>query len=114
MNKVDASKVFKLSFGSSLAIFIAYLFQLQYAMVAGVITLLVVKDTKKETIKGAMGKLLGFVLCIVFSYLCFNFLGYKLLSFSFYILVIISTCFILTIRDVLAMCVVISSHFFLQ
>lgn len=114
MNKVDASKVFKLSFGSSLAIFIANLFQLQYAMVAGVITLLVVKDTKKETIKGAMGKLLGFVLCIVFSYLCFNFLGYKLLSFSFYILVIISTCFILNIRDVIAMCVVISSHFFLQ
>ena len=114
MNKVDASKVFKLSFGSSLAIFIAYLFKLQYAMVAGVITLLVVKDTKKETIKGAMGKLLGFVLCIVFSYLCFNILGYKLLSFSFYILVIISTCFILNIRDVIAMCVVISSHFFLQ
>ena len=55
MNKVDASKVFKLSFGSSLAIFIAYLFKLQYAMVAGVITLLVVKDTKEETIKGAMG-----------------------------------------------------------
>ena len=82
MNKVDASKVFKLSFGSSLAIFIAYLFKLQYAMVAGVITLLVVTDTKKETIKGAMGKLLGFVLCIAFSYLCFNFLGYKLLSFS--------------------------------
>lgn len=75
MNKIDISKILKLSLGSSLAIFIAYFFQLQYAMVAGVITLLVVKDTKKETIKGAMGKLLGFILCTLYSYLCFNFLG---------------------------------------
>ena len=48
LNKIDISKILKLWLGSSLAIFIAYFFQLQYAMVAGVITLLVVKDTKKE------------------------------------------------------------------
>ena len=114
MNKIDISKILKLSLGSSLAIFIAYFFQLQYAMVAGVITLLVVKDTKKETIKGALGKLLGFILCKLYSYLCFNFLGYNLWSFSLYILIIISTCFVLNIRYVIAMCVVISSHYLLQ
>ena len=114
MNKIDISKILKLSLGSSLAIFIAYFFQLQYAMVAGVITLLVVKDTKKETIKGAMGKLLGFILCTLYSYLCFNFLGYNFWSFSLYILIIISTCFVLNIRYVIAMCVVISSHYLLQ
>ena len=114
MNKIDISKILKLSLGSSLAIFIAYFFQLQYAMVAGVITLLVVKDTKKETIKGAMRKLLGFILCTLYSYLCFNFLGYNLWSFSLYILIIISTCFVLNIRYVIAMCVVISSHYLLQ
>lgn len=114
LNKIDISKVLKLWLGSSLAIFIAYFFQLQYAMVAGVITLLVVKDTKKETLKGALGKLLGFILCTIYSYLCFNFLGYSLFSFSIYILIIISTCFILNIRDVIAMCVVISSHYLLQ
>ena len=114
MNKIDISKILKLSLGSSLAIFIAYFFQLQYAMVAGVITLFVVKDTKKETIKGALGKLLGFILCTLYSYLCFNFLGYNLWSFSLYILIIISTCFVLNIRYVIAMCVVISSHYLLQ
>ena len=114
MNKIDISKILKLSLGSSLAIFIAYFFQLQYAMVAGVITLLVVKDTKKETIKGALGKLLGFILCTLYSYLCFNVLGYNLWSFSLYILIIISTCFVLNIRYVIAMCVVISSHYLLQ
>ena len=114
MNKADIFKILKLSLGSSLAIFIASLFNLQYSMVAGVITLLVVKDTKKETLKGAWGKLLGFILCTIYSYILYNFLGYSLLSFSFYILIIISTCFILNIRDVIDMCVVISSHYFLQ
>lgn len=114
LNKTDAFKILKLSLGSSLAIFIASIFNLQYSIVAGVITLLVVKDTKRETVVDAIGKFLGFVICTVYSYLCFNILGFNLYSFSIYILLIISTCFILKIRYVIAMCVVISSHYLLQ
>ena len=114
MNKINALKVIKLSFGSSLAIFIAWMLNLEYSTVAGVITLLTVKNTKKETLKGAMGKIYGFILCTIFSYLCFNVLGYHLYAFALYILIIISICFLLNIQDVIAMCVVISSHYFLQ
>lgn len=114
MNKTDAFKVIKLSLGSILAIVFASLLNLQYSTVAGVITLLVVKDTKKETLKGALSKLFGFILCTVYSYICFNLLGYNLFAFSLYILIIIGTCFALKIRDVIAMCVVISSHYLLQ
>lgn len=114
MNKTDTFKILKLSLGSSLAIFLAYFFNLQYPIVAGVITLLVVKDTKKETLTGALGKLLGFILCTVYSYICFNLLGYNLFAFSLYILIIIGTCFALNIRYVIAMCVVIASHYLLQ
>lgn len=114
MNKTDIVKVLKLSLGSTLAIILASFFKLQYSTVAGVITLLVVKDTKKETLKGALGKLFGFILCTVYSYICFNVLGYNLFAFSLYILIIIGTCFALNIRYVIAMCVVISSHYLLQ
>ena len=114
MNKTNALKVIKLSFGSSLAIFIAWMLNLEYSTVAGVITLLTVKNTKKETLKGTLGKIYGFVLCTIFSYLCFNILGYHLYAFALYILIIISLCFIFKIQDVIAMCVVIASHYFLQ
>ena len=114
MNKIDAFKVIKLSLGSSLAIFIAWLLNLEYSMVAGVIVLLTVKNTKKETLKGAIGKVYGFLLCTIFSYLCFYILGYHLTSFSIFIFIIIFLCFLLKIQDVIAMCVVISSHYFLQ
>ena len=114
MNKTDAFKIIKLSVGSILAIIIASLFKLQYSIVAGVITLLVVKDTKKETLLGALSKLFGFLLCTVYSYICFRIFGYNLFAFSLYILITIWTCFALKIRDVIAMCVVIASHYLLQ
>ncbi len=114
MNKTNTLKVIKLSLGSSLAIFIDWILKLEYSTVAGVITLLTVKNTKKETLKGTLGKIYGFILCNIFSYLCFNILGYHLYAFALYILIIISLCFLLNIQDVIAMCVVISSHYFLQ
>lgn len=114
MNKINLLKVIKLSLGSSIAIFIAWLLDLEYSMVAGVIVLLTVKNTKKETLKGTIGKIYGFLLCTIFSYLCFNILGYNLISFSIFIFIIISICFLLKIQDVIAMCVVIASHYFLQ
>ncbi len=114
MNKTDAIKVIKLSFGSILAIIIASLFNLQYSIVAGVITLLVVKDTKKETLAGALSKLFGFILCTIYSYVCFRLLGYNLFDFSLYIFITIGTCFALKISNVIAMCVVIASHYLLQ
>ena len=114
MNKTNALKIVKLSLGSSLAIFIAWLLKLEYSTVAGVITLLTVKNTKKETLKGTLGKIYGFIICTIFSYLCFNIIGYHLYSFSIYIFIIITLCFIFNIQDVIAMCVVIASHYFLQ
>ena len=113
LNKVNLLKIIKLSLGASLAIFIAWLLKLEYSMVAGVIVLLTIKNTKKETLKGIIGKIYGFILCTIFSYLCFNILGYHLTSFSIFIFVIIYLCFLLEIQDVIAMCVVISSHYFL-
>ncbi len=114
MNNINSLKVIKLSLGCSLAIFIAWLLKLEYSMVAGVIVLLTVKDTKRETLKGSIGKVYGFLLCTIFSYLCFNILGYNLISFSVFIFIIIPLCFLLNIQDVIAMCVVIASHYFLQ
>ena len=68
MNKINLLKIIKLFLGSSLAIFIASLLKLEYSMVAGVIVLLTVKNTKKETLKGIIGKVYGFILCTIISY----------------------------------------------
>ncbi len=114
MTKHNLLKIFKLSIGCCIAIFIAWILKLQYFTVAGVITLLTVKNTRKETLKGTLGKIYGFILCILTSYLCFNILGYNLYSFSAYIFIIITFCFLLKIQDVIAMCVVLASHFYLQ
>lgn len=114
LNSNNTLKIIKLSIGSSLAVLIAWLLNLEYSMFAGIITLLTVKNTRKETLKAALGKVFGFILCTTFSYLCFNLLGFNLFSFSIYTFIIITCCFIFDIQYVMAMCLVISSHYLLQ
>ena len=114
LTKNNLLKILKLSIGCCVAIFIAWILKLEYFTVAGVITLLTVKNTRKETLKGTLGKIYGFILCTTLSYLCFNTLGYHLYSFSIYVFIIISLCFLLKIQDVIAMCVVLASHYYLQ
>ncbi len=114
MNSSDFIKIIKLSLGSILAIFIAGLLKLEYSIVAGIITLLTVKSTKKETLKGVLGKVYGFILCTLFSYIIFNLLGFSLSGFSIYIFIVIFLCFLFKIQDVIAMCIVIASHYYLQ
>lgn len=69
MNNINSLKVIKLSLGCSLAIFIAWLLKLEYSMVAGVIVLLTVKDTKRETLKGSIGKIYGFLYVLFFIFM---------------------------------------------
>ena len=62
LNSNNTLKIIKLSIGSSLAVLIAWLLNLEYSMFAGIITLLTVKNTRKETLKAALGKVFGFIL----------------------------------------------------
>ena len=66
MNKINLLKIIKLSLGSIISIFIASLLKLEYSMVAGVIVLLTVKNTKKETLKGIIGKIYGLFYVLLF------------------------------------------------
>ncbi|MGL5346871.1 MAG: aromatic acid exporter family protein [Peptostreptococcaceae bacterium] len=114
LNKSNSLKIIKLSIGSSIATLIAWFLNLQYGMFAGIITLLTVKNTKKETLNVVLGKVYGFILCTVLSCICFNTFGFNLIAFSIYTFLIITLCFILNIQYVMAMCLVISSHYLLQ
>lgn len=114
LNKNNSLKIVKLSLGSSIATLIAWFLNLEYGMFAGIITLLTVKNTKKETLNVVLGKVYGFILCTILSYICFNIFGFNLISFSIYTFMIITLCFILNIQYVMAMCLVIASHYLLQ
>ncbi len=57
--------------GSSLAIVIAQLCNVQFATSAGIITLLSVQDTRKETLELALKRIISFVATLILCYLVF-------------------------------------------
>lgn len=61
-------KILKISAGSVAAILLADVLGLNYSVSAGIITLLTVQDTTKETITVSVKRIMAFVLAAVLAY----------------------------------------------
>ena len=86
MTKPDYVKVIKIAVGAGLAIVLAERMGLNYSASAGVITLLSIQDTKKETIRVVARRLLSFVLALVISAAGFSVFGYDPLAVGVFLL----------------------------
>lgn len=102
---------FKIGFGSSLAIYIATFFGLEYAITAGSITLLTIVTTKWGTVKLSLVRLLTFFaaawLCsIVFKHVPSPWVAYGI--FTFFIVVM---CDIIGWKSAISVNALIGMHF---
>ena len=74
---------FKISVGCVAAIALSALIGLNYSVTAGLITVLSIQDTKKETAVTALKRLLAFIAAAVISSVCFIFMGCGTIAFLF-------------------------------
>jgi uncharacterized membrane protein YgaE (UPF0421/DUF939 family) len=107
-------KVFKIALGSTVAILIAYAIGLDYAVSAGVITLLTLQDTKKETMFVALKRIGAFVMAVVIALLVFSTLSYNPIAYGVFLLVFAGICYYLKIYDAIPMNAVLATHYFLE
>ncbi|MFU0827417.1 MAG: ArAE-1-C domain-containing protein [Lachnoclostridium sp.] len=112
--KINFMKVLKIAAGSSLAILIANVFGLAYSASAGIITLLSIQDTKKETLVVAGKRFLSFVLAVLTAYLLFWAFGYYALTFGLFLLIFISLSYLFRLPEGIPMCSVLVSHFLIE
>ena len=70
-----ALKVLKIAVGSCMAVAIAQVLDLQYAASAGIVTLLSVQDTRRDTIQLAAERFFSFLLSVLLVFLCFRYIG---------------------------------------
>jgi len=101
----------KIVLASVAAILLAQFLKLQFAVSAGIIAILSVQPTKKETIKTALGRFLAFICALMISYLCFEIMGFNVAAFSVYLLVFIFICLCFGWNSAMAMDSVLISHF---
>jgi uncharacterized membrane protein YgaE (UPF0421/DUF939 family) len=106
-------KILKIAFGSALAIIIADLLGLQYSTAAGIITLLTIQDTTKETIVVSFKRLLAFVIASALSFGIFTLIGYHAISFGIFLLIFVWICYSIQLKDAIAMNAVLTTHYLL-
>ncbi len=101
----------KAAAGAATAIALAMLLQLQYAATAGIITVLSLMGTKRETLRIARGRLAALFVGLGIAYVSYSLLGYGLTGFAAYLFVFAAVCYACRWGYAVPMVSVLVSHF---
>jgi len=101
----------KITAAAVIACIIAELIGLQFGVSAGIVAILSVLPTKKETVRTAVDRLLAFAVALVIAAICYSLLGYVLAAFLVYLLIFIILCRFFGFYSAMAMDSVLISHF---
>ncbi len=102
---------FKIALGATAAIILAELLDLQYAATAGIIAVLSIMGTKRETLRIAGGRVLAYLTALGIAYLCFTLIGYRLLAFGVYLFLFAAICGAARWTYAISLVSVLVSHF---
>ena len=105
------SNTVKITVAAVLAILCAQALKLDFAVSAGIVAILSVQPTKKETLRTALARLLAFAVALVISITLLNFLGFTVPVFFLYLLLFILVCQWRKWISAMAMDSVLISHF---
>ncbi|MEY8353533.1 aromatic acid exporter family protein [Lachnospiraceae bacterium 54-53] len=111
MNKETVIKSVKISLAAVVAITIAAELGLKYSATAGIITVLSIQNTKRETIKSARNRTLAFLCALFLAAGAFYFLGFTFPAFAVYLLLFSLLCLYADWGEAIAMDSVLITHF---
>lgn len=101
----------KIVFAAVTAMVAAQAVQLEFAVSAGVIAILSLQKTKKETFMLALERFLMFLAALLNGFLSFRLLGYNFKGFSLFLLIYVFLCQVLSKNAAMAPNAVLVSHF---
>ena len=104
-------KSLKITAGAIFAIAIVSCLGLKYSATAGIITILSIQNTKKETIQTALARTAAFCCALVLSFVCYQLLGYTVFAFGVYLLGFTLLCLKFGWTAAIAMDSVLITHF---
>ena len=96
---------------AAVAIAVASAIHLQFSATAGIIAILSLMGTKRETMKVALGRLMAYGAALLIAFVCFTLFGDGLLAFGIYLFVFASLCYACLWGYATAMISVLISHF---
>ena len=114
ITNIKVMKIVKIAVGSTVSILIADLLGLKFSASAGVITLLSIQDTKKETFIIAGKRLLAFLMALLIAFVLFESFGYSAFTFGGFLLLFVSGTYLFELQDGLSMSAVLITHFLIE
>lgn len=114
LKQINPLFLIKTGIGSAAAILIADSMGFLYSPSAGIITLLTIQNTKKETLLIAVKRFEAFVLATILAYGIFTVLGYTPVTFGLFVLLFVGVCILTGLKDGIAMNTVLMTHFLIE
>ena len=111
MNQNKVINSLKLCVAVVLGIGLASLLNLEYQTSAGIVAILTILRTKRETIQTAVGRALAFCMALLISFVCFYFWGLTIEAFLIFFLVYIFVCHFMNWTYAITLNAVLVSHF---
>lgn len=110
MNKIFFNTI-KIAFSAIVAIIIALILELDFYISAGIVTILTIQSTKRETMITAIERFYAFMIALVIAYMSFFVFGFDVLAFGVYLVVYILVCQYKKWYSSMAVNSVLISHF---
>ncbi len=104
-------KSLKIALAAVISIAIAGELGLQHSATAGIITVLSIQNTKRETLHSARNRGIAFLCALGISFGCFSLMGYTLWAFAVYLLLFAMLCFQAKWAEAISMDSVLITHF---
>jgi uncharacterized membrane protein YgaE (UPF0421/DUF939 family) len=103
-------KTFKLSIGFVIAVYTAMLLDIPFELSAGIITLLNLMDTRRDSLKVAWRRLYSSVIGLALSSIIFIFFGFHVLNLGFLLILFIPITHYLNAKEGVIINLVLASH----
>ena len=103
-------RILKTGIGATLAIIIAKELGIEYAISAGIITILSIENTKKQSVQIAFRRIIAFILAIVISSILFKVFGYGEIIFGLFLIIFIPLAVKLNVKEGIVVSSVLITH----
>ncbi|MBR5290299.1 MAG: hypothetical protein IKU28_04825 [Erysipelotrichaceae bacterium] len=110
MNKVVLNAL-KMTMASMIAVFLAKSFYLNFYLSAGIVTVLTIQNTKRETLRTAETRFFAFLIANWIALISFTLCGINEFGFSLYLFVYLVICFKMKWYSSMAMNSVLMTHY---
>lgn len=110
-SSINYLKWIKLSLGVPAAMLMASVFSLDYVSSAGIIVLLTIQDTTRETLSISLKRMIAFILMTILSFVVFESIGYHVLSYGAFLCLFMIICFRLKLDAAVTMNAVLATHY---